>query len=239
MTSTAVAVLLAGGTGSRMGADRPKQLLRVAGRELLAHTLDVFEACDDIDHIRVYMAAGHLDHARELVDRYGYRKVEAVAEGGADRAGSVRCALADLAGEPGDRKVLVHDAVRPLVSTRTISECVRLLDSVPALTVAVPSTDTILEVDPSGEGPTVTAIPDRSRMWRCQTPQGFRLEVLAEAHRRAAADPDFRPTDDGGVVRRYLPETPIAVVTGDEFNLKVTHPLDLRLAETLLRDRTL
>ncbi|MFD0558313.1 2-C-methyl-D-erythritol 4-phosphate cytidylyltransferase [Stackebrandtia endophytica] len=239
MTTSAIAVLLAGGIGSRMGADQPKQFLRVAGRELLAHTVDVFEACDRVDQIRLYLPATHRSAATDLVDRYGYRKVTVIGEGGTDRAGSVRCALADLVDQPDDRKILVHDAVRPLVDVATVTECVNLLDRVSALTVAVPSTDTILDVDSGSSLPTVSGIPDRSRMWRCQTPQGFRLGVLARAHRAAAADPDFTPTDDGGVVRRYLPEVPIAVVDGGELNIKVTHPVDLRLAESLLRDRTL
>lgn len=239
MTSPAVAVLLAGGIGTRMGAAVPKQFLRVAGREILAHTIDVFEACGDIDRIQLYLPEEHVQTATDLVDGYGYRKVAHIGVGGDDRAGSVRNALADLSDEPEDRKILLHDAVRPLVDTATISTCVTLLDTESALTVAVPSTDTILDVDSGTSPPTVTGIPDRSRMWRCQTPQGFRRNVLARAHEAAAVDPEFMPTDDGGVVRRYLPEIPVAVVEGGEFNLKVTHPVDLRLAESLLRDRTL
>lgn len=239
MTPPAVAVLLAGGVGTRIGADVPKQLLPVAGKEILAHTIDVFEACDDIDRIHLYLPDRHVPAAENMVSRYGYGKVAHIGVGGADRAGSVRSALADLSDQPGDRKVLLHDAVRPLVDPATITECVRLLERVSALTVAVRSTDTILDVDSGSSPPTVTGIPNRSRMWRCQTPQGFRLNVLARAHEAAAVDPEFTPTDDGGVVRRYLPEIPVAVVEGREFNLKVTHPVDLRLAESLLRDRTL
>jgi len=239
VTSPAIAVLLAGGVGSRMGADLPKQFLTVAGKELLAHTIDVFEACADVEQIRLYLPTAHLSAAADLVERYRYRKVTLVGAGGADRAGSVRRALADLTDEPDDRKILVHDAVRPLVDVDTVTECVAMLDRVSALTVAVPSTDTILDVDSGSSPPTVAGIPDRSRMWRCQTPQGFQLGILARAHRAAAADPEFTPTDDGGVVRRYLPEVPIAVIDGGELNLKVTHPVDLRLAESLLRDRTL
>ncbi|HIW63365.1 MAG TPA: 2-C-methyl-D-erythritol 4-phosphate cytidylyltransferase [Candidatus Stackebrandtia excrementipullorum] len=239
MTPPAVAVLLAGGTGTRMGTETPKQFLTVAGKALLAHTVDVFEACKDIDRIRVYLPADHIATAVDILSRQDYRKLDHVGVGGTDRAGSVRNALADLVDEPDDRKILLHDAVRPLVDPETITRCVELLDRVSALTVAVPSTDTVLDVDSTTSPPTVIDIPDRSRMWRCQTPQGFRLNVLARAHEAAAADPEFTPTDDGGVVRRYLPEIPVAVIEGGEFNLKVTHPVDLRFAESLLRDRTL
>ncbi|MGH8794290.1 MAG: 2-C-methyl-D-erythritol 4-phosphate cytidylyltransferase [Stackebrandtia sp.] len=243
MTATSkpgvVAVLLAGGVGARMGGEVPKQLLRLAGREVLAHAIDVFEACPDVDEIRVFMAADHVEAARRLVTAYGYAKVRGVEAGGATRDASTRRALEALAGMPDDAKVLVHDAVRPLVDPPTVARCVAALDVDNAVTAAIPTVDTILEIAPGDAGEHLVGIPDRARLRRCQTPQGFRLATLAHAHALAAEDPAFAPTDDCGVVRRYLPDEPVAVVPGSEHNLKITHPGDLAFAEQLLRDRTL
>jgi len=103
---------------------------------------------------------------------------------------------------------------------------------VDAIGVAVPTSDTIVVV----EDGVMTQIPRRETLRRCQTPQGFRLSVITRAHELARADPDYVPTDDCGVVLRYLPDVPVHVVEGSERNLKVTYPRDLAVAEALLRD---
>lgn len=234
-----MAVLPAGGTGTRLGSALPKQLIKIDGREILAHTLDVFEATPEVDEIFVFPPREHVAVVEELVKSYGFGKVRGVAPGGADRAASVRAGLAALSDHPSDTKVLVHDAVRPLVDVATVTECVTALDELEAVTVAVPSTDTIVEVDVSGPRELISGIPDRSRLRRCQTPQAFRLRTLARAHELAVADVNFTPTDDCGVVRRYLPHMAIGIVPGSEDNLKITYPGDLRVAAELLRDRTL
>lgn len=239
MNVPVVAVLPAAGSGTRLGSALPKQFIDIDGREILAHTLDVFEAATAVEEIVILPPSEHVAAVAALVERHGFGKVRTVTPGGADRAASVRAGIAALADHDRDTKVLVHDAVRPLVDPATVTECVTALDDLDAVTVAVPATDTVVEVDTTGERELVTAIPDRSRLRRCQTPQAFRLRVLAEAHRLAAADPHFTPTDDCGVVRRYLPATPIGIVPGSESNLKITHPGDLRVAAELLRDRTL
>ena len=102
-----------------------------------------------------------------------------------------------------------------------------------AIGVAVPTSDTIVVVNDG----VMTQIPRRDTLLRCQTPQAFRLSLIARAHERALADPDFTPTDDCGVVLRYLPDVPVHVMAGSEDNLKITYPRDLAIAETLLRDQ--
>jgi ribitol-5-phosphate 2-dehydrogenase (NADP+) / D-ribitol-5-phosphate cytidylyltransferase len=227
---TNTVVLLAGGVGSRVGLDIPKQLVRVAGAPILEHTIRVFQAHPEVDAILVLMARGHLDAVRAIVADGGYTKVTQVLEGAATRSQTSMRALAAI--PHADGKVLLHDAVRPFVSARIVSDCVRALDDYAAVDVAIPSADTIIEVTPEN---TIAAVPRRSALRRVQTPQGFRLSTIREAYARAAADPGFEATDDCSVVLRYLPDVPILVVPGDERNLKVTDPIDVHLADTLLR----
>lgn len=228
-----VVVLLAGGTGTRIGAEVPKQLLQVAGRPLLEHALVAFHSHELVDAIVLVMAPDHLDAARELVEVGGYAdQVTTVVPGGATRSESTVAGLAALGDEPCH--VLVHDAARPLVTARIITDCYRALATYRAVNVAVESPDTVIEVDAAGMQR--RTLP-RDSLRRVQTPQGFHSEVLREAHARAVADPGFGATDDCGVVARYLPDEPIAVVAGDERNLKVTTPVDLEIVAALLRDR--
>jgi 2-C-methyl-D-erythritol 4-phosphate cytidylyltransferase len=125
--------------------------------------------------------------------------------------------------------VLLHDAARPLVGQRIIADCVAALQRVDAVGVAVPTADTIVVV----EDGVMRQIPRRDTVLRCQTPQGFRLPVITRAHELALADPDYEPTDDCGVVLRYLPGVPVHVVAGSEQNLKITYPRDLAIARVL------
>lgn len=228
-----IAVLVAGGTGTRMGSIVPKQLLEVAGKPILEHTIGAFDAHPDIDRVIVMMAPGHLDAVHEIVARGGYRKVSHVLEGAASRSQTTLRALTAITEED---RVLVHDAVRPFVSARIITDCVRALDSWDAVGTAISSTDTIVLVD---EQDLVQEAPDRSRVRRMQTPQAFRAAVLRRAYDLATADPDFEATDDCSVVLRYLPHIGIGIVAGDPRNIKITDPLDLAWADLLITDREL
>lgn len=230
MALRTVAVVLAGGTGSRLGAPVPKQLLALAGRTVLEHTLRALHACPEVDELVVVMHPDHVEQARSLLLGPDLPRLSRVLAGGEDRDASTRRALAALG--DGECNVLLHDAVRPLVSRRLVADCVAALRVDEAVTVAVPSTDTLLRVDAEGR---VVEVPDRSQLRRSQTPQGFRLSVLRRAYTLARDDP--RPvTDNTGVVLRHLPEVAVRVVPGDERNLKITHPQDLLVAEALLRD---
>lgn len=231
---TATAVLLAGGTGTRVGADRPKQLLALGGEPVLAHALRTLERHPRITGVWLMMAPDHVAAAEELVATLGCRGVRGVLPGGATRADTVRLALDAVELDAPDH-VLLHDAARPLVTDRLVTACLDLLRSHAAVTAAVPVSDTLVEVAATPAGEVVRRTMDRSRFRRVQTPQAFRLDVLRAAHRAAAADPDFHPTDDCGVVQRYLPDVSVGLVEGDERNLKVTGPLDLVVAEGLLR----
>ena len=229
-----VAVVLAGGIGQRFGGDRPKQMQILAGRTLIEHSVAAFEQAPGVDTIMIVMPPGLADPARQQFTADGHPKVTAVIEGGAARTDSTRCAIAAL-GED-ECNVLFHDAARPLLDQRIIADCVSALATDRAIGVAVPSSDTIVEV---ADG-VVTGMPRRDTLARCQTPQGFRLSVIRRAYELADADPSFpqRPaTDDCGVVLRYLPDVPVRLVEGSERNIKITYPGDLEVAETLLRRR--
>ncbi len=232
-----VAVVLGGGTGQRIGAPLPKQLLRLGARTLLEHCVAAFEQAPGVDEILVVMADGYVEQVRAMLAGGGYGKVTGVIAGGVARSDSTRVALAAIAGsgvDPGDCGVLLHDAARPLVDQRIIADCVAALavQRRDAAGVAVPASDTIVITDNG----VMHSMPRRETLWRCQTPQCFRFPVIARAHELAAADPDFAPTDDCGVVLRYLPDVDVHIVPGSERNIKITYPGDLAVAETLLAE---
>jgi len=228
-----VAVVLAGGMGQRFGGDRPKQLHVLAGRTLVEHSVAAFEQAPGVAAVTIVMPPGLASQAKEqFADSDSHPKVTGVIEGGVTRTDSTRCAIAALG--PGECNVLFHDAARPLLDQRIIADCISALATDQAIGVAIPSSDTIVEV---ADG-MVTRMPRRETLARCQTPQGFRLSVIRRAYQLADADPAFpqRPaTDDCGIVLRYLPDVPVRLVAGSERNIKVTYPGDLEVAEALLR----
>lgn len=229
-----VAVVLGGGTGTRFGAALPKQLLILNGKTLVEHCVAAFAGArrnangQGIDEIVLVMPPSYHDEARRLVGS----QVGAILEGGVTRSDSVRNALAHIAAryDEAETGVLIHDAARPLVTQRIIADCISALNSHDAIGTAVPTADTILTV----ENGAISHVPPRETLYRAQTPQCFRLATIAKAHALAAADPAFQPTDDCGVVLRYLPEVPVHIVPGSETNLKITFPTDLAIAEVLL-----
>jgi 2-C-methyl-D-erythritol 4-phosphate cytidylyltransferase len=226
-----VAVVLGGGIGQRVGAALPKQLLRLGGRTLVEHCVAAFEQAPGVDEILVVMASGYVEQVADMLAGGGFSKVTGVIAGGVTRSDSTRAALAAIGGA-AECGVLLHDAARPLVDPRIIADCVAALAEHEAAGVAVPASDTIV-ITANG---VMHTMPARETLWRCQTPQCFRLPVIVRAHELAAADPDFVPTDDCGVVLRYLPGVDVHIVPGSERNLKVTYPQDLAVAEALLAE---
>lgn len=224
-----IAIILAGGVGSRLGMSTPKQFFKVAGKMVVEHTIDVFERNQHIDEIAIVSNPALVADFENIVLRNKWRKVKKILKGGAERYYSSLSAITAYQNE--DANLIFHDAVRPLVSQRIIDDVVKALDTHRAVNVAVPSADTIIEVD----GDFITNIPDRSRLRRGQTPQAFDRQLISDAYDKALKDPNFRTTDDCGVVRTYLPEEPIFVVRGEESNMKLTYREDTYMMDKLFQ----
>ncbi len=175
-----------------------------------------------------------MDEVRRLTQKNACNKVRRIVEGGKERMYSTLNALRALQ-DFGNEKaaqvnMILHDAARPLVSQRIITDVCHALQEHQAVAVAVPCTDTIFQT----RGNTLRAIPPRDGMMAAQTPQAFRLNVLRRAYDALQNDTSFRPTDDCGVVMKYLPEVSIHIVTGDNDNRKLTFQNDLAMLEAIL-----
>ena len=217
-----------------MGNDQPKQFLKVAGKQIIEHTIDAFEASKDIDEICVVSRADYVGDVEALVVRNQYKKVKRILQGGKERYDSSLAAI--NAYQNDEDNLLFHDAVRPLVTEKIIHDCVAALRRYNAVDVAVRTTDTIIAVD---EQNCIEHIPDRQVLRNGQTPQCFKRGTIKRAYDIALQDPDFRTTDDCGVVRRYLPDEPIYVVEGANFNMKLTYVEDLFLLDKLFQLRSM
>lgn len=222
-----VAIVVAGGAGKRMGGGVPKQFLLLGGRPILDRTISVFAASPSIDGIVLALPQGVPEETRD-----SYRdmpKVLEVVGGGAERQDSVRNALDAV--PPDAEVILVHDGVRPFVSDDLLARCASLARKHGAVVPVVPVRETVKEWDREGK---VLGTVDRSRLFRAQTPQAFRAGILREAYRKAAEE-GCRGTDDAALVESA--GTRVAPIPGEDGNLKITTPEELRMAEGMLRER--
>lgn len=223
-----IAVVLAGGIGSRLGLSTPKQFYKVAGRMVIEYTVDTFEHNAHINEIAIVGNPHYVTDIKDIVQRNGWQKVKKVLKGGSERYNSTLAAIRAYDNE--EVNLIFHDAVRPLISARIINDVCKALLTHEAIEVAIPSADTIIEVEDGH----IYSIPDRSRLWRSQTPQAFRRSLIARAYECALRDPTFCVTDDCSVIVKYAPQTPIYIVRGDESNMKLTYKDDLDLLCFLL-----
>ena len=241
-----IAIILAGGTGSRMGGGMPKQLLTLAdGQTILEHSVAAFEQAECIDEIGIVMHLDYIACAEEMLLRNGWQKVAFIIAGGSERWESSVNAIQEIEQRIKNKEqrigipilqasynhpitnILLHDAARPFVSQRIINDVCKALETHRAVTVAIPATDTMYSVSENITDKVVQDIPPRATLMCAQTPQAFRLEVIAEAYDRALQDPHLQATDDCGIVHRYLPEVPICIVQGDPANRKITYKEDI------------
>lgn len=230
MAKRNVAVVLAGGKGSRMGTDTPKQFFEINGKTVLEYSVEAFDSNPSIDEVVIVSHKDYIDKVKALVSKNNYKKVAHVLEGGKERYDSSLAAVRKYAAE--DVILILHDAARPLVSKRIIDDVISTMKSAKACGVAIASTDTILVCNDG----VLSSVPDRKTMYRAQTPQAFDIEVIRSAYEIGLKDPAFTATDDCGVVLKYRPDIPIRIVDGEDSNLKVTYRDDLKMVELYLNN---
>ena len=225
-----IAVVLAGGIGARVGGNLPKQLLPLAdGKTILEHSVDAFDEADCVDEVCIVMHPDYICEAEKMLRENSWKKVRHIIPGGKERWESSVNAIRKYqevlsADEFLKANILLHDAARPFVSQRIITDVCKALEEHEAVVVAIPSTDTVYEMQDS----CVARIPNRSTIMRAQTPQAFRLPLIAEAY---AVETQYiasvQATDDCGVVHKNLSNIPIHIVLGEEQNKKTTFKEDI------------
>ena len=246
-----IAVILAGGIGARVGGNTPKQLLPLQdGKSVLEHAVDAFEQSPYIDEVCIVMHPDYIMHAEQMLLANAWQKVRHIIPGGKERwessvqairamgyglwaMGEKNNCQSPIANRQKEVNLLLHDAARPYVSQDIIARVCEALEEHEAVTVAIPSTDTVYEM---ADGK-VARIPQRSTIMRAQTPQAFSLELIAEAYAKAlgvdnlsaeaCAEAHLPATDDCGIVHEYMPEIPIHIVLGEEQNKKITFKEDI------------
>ncbi|MEA5473537.1 2-C-methyl-D-erythritol 4-phosphate cytidylyltransferase [Synechococcus sp. CCY9201] len=222
-------LIAAAGSGRRMGAEGNKLLLAVAGRPVLAWTLDAALACPVIRWIGVVGQPVDEEAVAAIVAAAGPRLPVQWIVGGDTRQESVSRGLAALPAEA--EGVLIHDGARCLVEPELLSRCAEAVAAGAAVIAATPVTDTIKQVDDAG---TIQATPDRSDLWAAQTPQGFPVDDLRQAHAIAATE-GWSVTDDAALFEKL--GKPVKVLQAPPSNIKLTTPFDLTIAEAVLAQR--
>lgn len=223
-----IAVVLAGGSGKRMGTNVPKQYLEIRGRMVIEYAIDAFDKNENIDEVAVVVSADNVETMQEIASQNHWHKLTNILVGGKERYDSSLSAI--NAYKDVDCNIIFHDAARPLVTQKIINDVVEKLKTCKAVGVAQPSVDTILFI----EDGCIKSVPDRSTLRRAQTPQGFDIQVIKNAYEIGLQDPDFKATDDCGIVLRYRPDIPVHIVDGDEACMKITYKSDCKILEQYL-----
>ncbi len=221
-------VIMAAGSGTRMGADMPKQFIELCGKAVLQRTIEVFrEACPDIKVVTVLPEA-HMDYWKSYCLKHSFTCPQILVKGGITRFHSVRNALERV---PDGVLVAVHDGVRPLISQSLVRKMFEMAENVNGLIPVVPCVDTMRVLRNNGEvlEPVPGAVADRSILYGVQTPQVFQSEILKEAYGQAY---DTAFTDDASVVEKYGKN--LSFVIGERFNIKLTTQDDLKIARALI-----
>ncbi len=221
------AIIVAAGKGLRMGSNTGKQFLPIGGRTILSRTLHVFDQSPSVDRIIVAVAGTEMSYVQDhiLAPLNLSKKTELVA-GGQHRQASVYHGLCRVSEKDGI--VLIHDGVRPFIQPKQIADVILAARETGACILAVPVTDTLKETDQNNR---IRSTLDRQTVWAAQTPQAFQFSVIWKAH-QAANQSGYVGTDDAQLVERL--GLPVMVVPGSRFNIKITTPEDLILAEALL-----
>jgi 2-C-methyl-D-erythritol 4-phosphate cytidylyltransferase len=223
------AIIAAAGVGVRMQSQIPKPYLMLAGKPILAHTLEVFEAVKEVQEVTVVAHPDDLEYCREeVIAPHGFKKVLRLVPGGKERQDSVYHALKALQLEDDLDIILVHDGVRPFITPDQIRKVIKAARSHGGAILGLPAQDTLKRVNTQGK---VIHTLDRKDIWQIQTPQGFQADLLWRAFVEAYSR-NFYGTDEASLLEEMGHQ--VAVIAGDPWNLKITTPDDLQLAEALL-----
>ena len=223
-----IVFILAGGIGSRVGGNTPKQLLPLAdGRTVLEHAIDAFEQAPFTTEIALVMHPDWLQEAQAIISQNAWTKVRKLIPGGQEGWESSWNAISAYLNEDKtdpDTFYWFHDAARPFVSQEIIERVGNALKTHWAVAVAVPVTDTLYQVQKDE----VADIKDRKQFMRAQTPQAFHYAVIGTAYMRAIEKKNIQATDDVGILMTYNPEVSVHIVEGEESNRKITYLTDLQ-----------
>jgi 2-C-methyl-D-erythritol 4-phosphate cytidylyltransferase len=223
------AIIVAAGQGTRMGGRVNKPYLLLDGVPILRHTLETFIGSGLFEEIILVVAASEMAYCRhQILDGLKRKLTIRLIPGGRERQASVFNGLEASSGQDDDA-VLIHDGVRPFVSVDDLVRCLEAVKRHGACIAGVPASDTLKAVEADGR---ISQTLPRETIWQAQTPQGFRLGIIREAHRRARDDA-FVGTDDAQLVERL--GHAVTIVPGNRVNIKITTPEDLPLAEAILR----
>ena len=223
------AIIAAAGMGLRMQSPISEPYLLLAGKPILAHTLEVFEGVKEVQEVTVVAHADDLEYCREeVIAAHGFKKVLRLVPGGKERQDSVYHALKALQLEDDLDIILVHDGVRPFILPEQIRRVIKAARSHGGAILGLPAQDTLKRVNPQGK---VVHTLDRKDIWQIQTPQGFQAELLQRAFVEAYSR-NFYGTDEASLLEEMGHQ--VVVIPGDPWNLKITTQDDLQLAEALL-----
>jgi 2-C-methyl-D-erythritol 4-phosphate cytidylyltransferase len=228
-----VALILAAGTGSRMGnTDKPKQFLPIYGKPLMVHTIEAFEINDEVDAIVISTNEEYIDDVKVMCKQYDLTKVCKVVAGGDTRQISVYNGLKGVKeiGAKDDDIIIIHDSARPLISQRIIRENIECCKAYGAVDTVIKATDTIVK---SENGQTISDIPVRKELYQGQTPQTFNFSLIWNAHEAVKNKSVPNVTDDTKLV--LLLGHDVHLVEGDKLNFKITTFDDLMMLKALLK----
>lgn len=231
-----IAVVLAGGKGSRMNSDIPKQYIFLGDKPVLYYSIRAFSVVPEIDGIIVVTAENQQDFCKkEIIEKYGLTKVKAIVAGGDERYLSVYSALEYikdycLGADQSHCFVHIHDGARPCIREELIAGLCKDVEEKNAVIAAVPVKDTIKQVDETGK---VVSTPKRSNLWQVQTPQSFSFDLLFDAYQKALSGDATDITDDAMIIENYTDQS-VHITPGEYQNIKITTTEDLLLAKTFL-----
>jgi len=214
-----IAIIFAGGTGQRMGAEIPKQFLEIGGKEIIVRTLEIFQDNVDIDEIYVVSIEEGIDHVNDLIERYKLTKVRRVVAGGKTGQDSIFIGLSEAKKDHEEAIVLIHDGVRPLVDSEVISTGIRTAEEHGSAITVTPAFETPII---SEDGVTVSAMPNRKLAYTAQAPQCFYLSTIYDAHiKERAVNPNYEGiVDSCGLL--FKNGIRCHLIEGNKDNIKVT-----------------